>query len=760
MVKVKIDGVECEIDSSTVISLSYDCGDMVDLESAREGSKISLKLPLGGVNSSIWGVAGDVHPQTKFNSKGYSLVLEVDGIELMSGTAYLMQIVWEQQSRYAMVECRTLEALWASQAAQTSFNDIAIEYSSTLNETNIKGSWEDDSAVKFFPIVRDSYEAEGSDYDITGVRMLRSIDDYHPFFKISALLDAIFGASGFTLSSDTAEAESFDELYISGNYSSAENEAAREAMGFYAKRSEATSTMTDTLGRVSMSPYDIYSTVGNIVDLETIESDSECYNRGGVLQIDDEAVIFKPLTQISAGFEYFLHYTCECEIASRTRLKGIDTLNLVGDGYVKWEITNRYTDYRLTPTGLFSYTLVIFDFEQGEQYLLYGVYANGSKELIAEIDSRFTSVTLPNAFESLRLDIVEDNIATEYQEDWALYNGYVDQSSTTEVEITVRSSPQSYSPTSPMQFEFLLLEGAAAGVEFTLHEDSSVKPYFAEYPGYNSDITFSDLAMQSYTALDILGALQHLFNLRFVTNYAAREVVVESFDRFYSGEEFDWSDKVIEGEDIEFSDWAHTKYRSNKLGYQQTDGVVQRMGESDNKYFGEWSFDVDSYAAAASSMTSLNPIFSASTNDDDGVMVVGDRDDISTVDSLSFSTRIARLFGMIDVAGENYQLPYVCFHDSDEDFTLCFEDRDGVEGLNRLYQSEVALYSRAQIISLSLSITAFDYSNLFAPSEGSPSLRSTFRLTLHGESFKVILYNIESYNPVSGVVRCSFLTID
>lgn len=760
MVRITIDSIECQIDDSLDVTLSYSSDDLVELDNGRTGQTLKFKLPITPQNSEIFGAAGDVHTPSKFNMEWHEMIVESDGITLMSGTAYLMQVVWEQSERYYWVECRGGVVSWISTASTTLFKEIGISFSSTLTEDNIKATWSNDSHVKFFPIVRDSYTSQGSTTDVTGLRVLRSIDDYHPFIRISALLTAIIKAEGYTLESQTALDELFDELYISGSYSSAENSAARSAMGFYVKRGESTTTTTDYSGRVSLSPYDIYSSVGNLVDIETTLSDSECYNYGNVLQIDGQALTFVPLTSICMGFEYFLHYTCECQIESRTKLKGIDTLNTIDNGYIKWEITNRYIDQRDQAAVGILYKVMIFDFQEGEIYKLVGVDDSQGVTDIALIESRFTEILIDKSYAYLSLEKFEQVGFTEAEEDWALYFGYIEETSLTEVEITVRSAPTDYSPTSPMEFEFQMLEGGCSSAAFTLYKDTSIRPYFSEYPGYNSDIVFEDIARLSYSALEFLDSLQHLFNLRFSTNEDAKTVRVESFDEFYNSGSFDWSSKLMLSEEVEFVDWAHSTHRSTTYGYQQTDGVVQRMGQSDNLYFGEWTTEVNSYAATSTSQTLLNGILSASTNDEDGVLVVGDRDDITTVDSLEFSPRIVRYIGMIDIEGENYSLPYVSFHAPEVGFTLCFEDRDGAQGLNRHYLNQMELYRRSQLVSLSLQLSTLEYSNLFSPNDSSPSVRSIFLFDIYGERFKTILHSIESYNIKSGVARCTFLTID
>ncbi len=762
MVKVKIDGVECDFEADDTLVLSYSSEDLVNLESGRTGRRIQFKMPLNAQNSEVFGIVGDVHPLTKFNEQWHAMTIEADGIELFSGTAYLMGVLWQESTRYMVVECGGGVIDWADTAATTLFKNINMSFSMRLTTDNIKASWASDSNVKFFPIVRDSYEVEGSSTDMTGVRILSSIDDYHPFIRLSSLIEAIFKADGYSVESETALKEEFDEIYISGNYTSADgSSAAEEAMGFYAKKLEDVSTLTDDMGRVSMSPYDPVTTVGNIVDIESIESDYECYNHGNCLQINNLALVYTPLTQICVGFEYYLHYSCDCTIASRSAMKGINIFNTIDNDYVEWEITNRYMDQRESVVKNINYKVVIFDFVEGETFRLYGTDESGNFTLISSsITERMTSVLLTSAYTNLQLYRLNGTSYSTYPDDWALYFGYVEETTFAEVKVTIRTAAKDYSPSSPMKFESQLLEGAERWVNFTLHKDSSLRPYFTEYPAYNATLSFEDIGQHSFSALDLLSSVQHLYNLRISTNESARSVTIESFDNFYSGETYDWSSKLIEGQEIEFVDYAQNTHRQTTYGYQQTDGVVQRLEQSDNLYFGEWTASVDSYVAASSRQTLLNPMLSASTNDEDGVMVVGDRDDVSTVSSLSFSPRIGRYLDTLEVDYENYSIPYVAFHAPEYGFTLCFENRDGVEGLNRFYTSQVELFQRAQLVSLSLQITALDYINLVEPNDVAPSIRSTFKFSLNGESFKTILYSIESYNPISGVAKCLFLTID
>ncbi len=760
MVKIYIDDIECNYTIDEAITLTHQASDLIDTESGRTGFTFEVLMPHKGGNSAIFGSVADIHPLSKFNSQWHPMRVEVDSVEIISGTAYLVGVVVEDGEQYLKVQCQWGAEEWAEQALATSLKEVPIDYSAILTLEHIEAGWEDDSTVKFFPIIRDSYEAEGSDSDVTGVRKVSTIDDYHPFINLYSLFVTFFDSIGYHLESEFFESEMAKALYMSGNYSSSESDAAREAMGFYVKRAEDSSTTADTLGRVWLSPNLLYNSVGNLADLSTTTSDSECYNHGGVLQISSEALIYKPLTSISVGFEYNLSYTTDCTIKSREALTGIDTLDTIDNGAISWVIENRNEDQRDKLVAGVEYSLVIFDYDPDREYCIVGAWSDNTGSMVATPNAKLTKVTFNTIYDSLTLGSrVGNESYTADESDWALYFGYVEDSSTVDIDVTVRCSPDTFSPTSTQKFERMVLKGGDAGCNFTLKAGSSIKPYYAAYPGYNSDIEFSDVAQHQVSVSEILAALQHLFNLRIYSCESSKRVIIEPFDSFYDSSSFDWSDKVVEGVSIEHRDWAFETHRSNKLGYQQEDGVVNRTGYSDNATFGEWSYEVNSYAASSTDQTTLNPIFSATTNDDDGILLVGDRDDIDSVDSLNFAPRIVRLFGMID-GDYSSRYPYASFHSPDDGFTLCFEDRDEAEGLNRYYQNQVELLERASLITLSLELTSLEWSNLFSPLDSAASLRSEFCFTLKGESFKTRLYSVESYDIENGVARCTFLTID
>ncbi len=758
--RVLIDNLECDYKSSSDFKLSFSSSDMSNLNSAREGTTIEVLMPRNQTNAAIFGGEAQIHTASRFNEEWHPMRFEVDGLTLFEGTAYLMDVVWSDDEEYFRVECRGDVEEWALRGSQSAMSDVSLDgFNIYLNQVGIESTWEESSVVKFFAVDRDSYTVTSSGEDMTGVQKVRTIDDYHPFINIKALMESFFSQYGYTIESSIFESESFSNLFVSGNYDSSESSNARSTMSFFLKRGEETTAVCNSTGRIYLSPYMLTNTLGNIVDVLSPTYDQECYNYGNVMQIDDKELVFVPLTNTYAGFEYRLHYIATSQIISRTRLKSINSLRYT-DGYtIEWKLLNNYVDQRDSIVANVEYTVAIFDYDESCVYRIVGVGSDSSHTPLVLLSGNFNGWTPTVKYASYILQQSENGYYyTNYTGDWALYFGYVGEYNKSEVDVCVRSAPEQFTSQSPMRFAELVLEGGIAGGECKLMADSYLKPYYAYYPGYNSKVWLSDIAVQDFTMLDLMSAIQHQFNLRFYSDESSKRIFIDPVDDFYTDVEWDWSDKVVEGADIAFRNFAHTANRSNKLGYQQTDGVVNRLGESDNAIFGDWEYDINSYAASASSKTTLNPIFSATVNSDVGALSVGDRDDETSVESLNFSPRVVRYFDMRDIGGET--IPYASFYDVEQGYNLCFEDRDGMQGLNSYYQSQLQSQQRADLISLTLTLNAVEYTNLFSPDNINPSLRDIFLISLKGETFRCRLYSVESYNIVSGEARCTFLTID
>mgnify|MGYP005802460503 CR=1 FL=1 len=66
-----------------------------------------------------------------------------------------------------------------------------------LEPGTIEESWTDASPVKFLPVRRDSYDASYSSTSIYAPQRIGSVEDYHPFVSVGAVMRARLAAAGY-----------------------------------------------------------------------------------------------------------------------------------------------------------------------------------------------------------------------------------------------------------------------------------------------------------------------------------------------------------------------------------------------------------------------------------------------------------------------------------------------------------------------------------------------------------------------------------
>ena len=477
------------------------------------------------------------------------------------------------------------------------------------------------------------------------------------------------------------------------------------------------------------------------------------------------------------GFEYELRYTTDYRIRSRTRLTGFDSVWLGEDADVRFELANRFEDRREALRPSFQYRIVVFDHTEGNRWTL-RCTTDGAETTLADFTTRSTLFTTPQGttLVNARLYRNVSGVYVPYTEDWALYDGYIGETGRTEVQITVRTSPESVTPTAPKYFRQISFYGAEEGMNFTISRRCRLHPCFSSAPGYGSAITFADVARHRIRQSELLEALQHLFNLRFHTEQATRTVRIEPADDFFAaGPAADWRAKTDFSQPVVLADIAPEVHERRTWRYLAGDGAVARFDAEAESPFGQWSVTTDSRAAKEGEKTLANPLFSPTISTAGGysdapsavIMQVGDRDDAQE-DGTNFTPRIGRFAGMHPLpGGERWgfpsgqaQYPLAAFHfagdGAAEGFTLCFEDRDGVRGLHRYYDLQTGRDSAGRRITLSLRLAPHEFESLFTPGTGAPDLRSAFLLDTGEGTVRAALRAVEDYDPQAASVRCTF----
>lgn len=779
--ELSIDRKPCDLGAEKIALPGYEAAKLADAEAAREGRSLTLTIPATPRNDLLAGFARDPHTAERFNAAPHTAELSAEGSVLLAGAVRMLSA----SDRGYRIEIRDGGAGWAKNAARRMFNTLGVDYHAALTPATILASWTDDSPVKFFPIRRDEYPQHNSSSDLLPAQRFLTVDDYHPFLHVATLVETIFAEAGYRIESRFMQSEPFRSLYMSGAYASRDTAALAARMGFFARRLSPATAKADFSGRVAANPNTALNSVGNIVQTATPltpDADGEpvpgLSNNGGCFGIDRGNIVFTPTTDVSAGFEYYLKYTTDHLIQSRERLKGFDSVYLGTGADMRFELTNRYEDQRDAISAGHSYMAIVFDHAQGRQYRLSYTSNGAADTLWAEFSARTAQVATPAAgiVAKPMLQVRSGTDWIPYAGDWALYDGYITERGQTTVELRVRTAAERLSPSSPKYFNRIYFHGAEEGMSLTLHKECSLQPRFSSAPGYGQVVTFADVARHRVRQSELLDALQHLFNLRFHTEEATKTVRIEPADDFFAaGPAADWRSKTDFSQPVVLADIAPEVHQRRTWSYLAGDGAVTRLEAEAESPFGAWSVTTDSFAAKEGEKELRNPLFRPTLSTTGGyadapsavIMQVGDRDDAQE-DGTNFTPRIVRYAGMHPLPGNERwgfpsgraEYPLAAFHFAGDDaaagFTLCFEDRDGVQGLHRRYDRQVAQEAAGQRITLSLRLAPHELESLFTPGTGAPDLRSTFLLDTGQGTVRATLHAIEDYDPQAASIRCTF----
>ncbi len=785
--ELKIDGRRCDLAGREGSVWSWEAATMSDPEALREGQALVLDLPSTRENDDLFDYAVTPHMSRRFNRTLHRAELTEEGELLFAGAVRLLACRPEEPEACYRIEIRCGAAEWARRAAEQPLEALEIPFEMRLTPAEICNSWSGEADVRFLPVVCDDYRPTYSSSSLLPVERMLSVDDYHPFIRLKSLVEAIFAGAGYTLDSDFVGSPFFGSLYMSGAYARRDTSAVVRRMGFFARRQGDAEAAANFSGRVYASPSMPTHSVGNIVDAlspQCVDAEgnplTDAFSTGGYLRLEEGRLLYRPPSQVEVGFEYGLVYETDYRIRSRSRLTGFDSVYLGTGADMSFELPNRFADRRGQLTGGQSYRAMVFDHAAGDSYRL--VFDSGKE--MATFAGRTAVVTAPTAVPGV-LQLYVRSSSTEAwrlcDKDWALYDGHVGETGSVEVELNLRTAPETAGPADPKRFETIYFYGAEPGMKLRLKQATTLRPYFSSRPGYGSRIVFADIARHALRQSELLSALAHLFNWRFFTDEERKRVRVEPAAEFYRHDEpVDWSDRMVEGETV-VEETDGEEHEARVYGYLHGDGAVERFNRERGEHFGEWTVRSSSKAALRGIEQRRNPLFAPTlveaghrpTAPSALVPVVGDRDDTESVDEFRFTPRILRYAGLRDLEeGERWgspapegRYPFAAFHFAgdplSDGFTLCFEDREGQTGLHRFYDGEEAVRDRGLRLRTTLRLTAREAAGLRGRSrDGLAGIDSLFRLRVGGEPVRCRLEAVERYDPQSGCARCRFTLVD
>ncbi len=176
------------------------------------------------------------------------------------------------------------------------------------------------------------------------------------------------------------------------------------------------------------------------------------YNRNGCFRKDGQRAAYYPTESVAVGFEYRLRYRSDYRIASRTALKCFDRVYLDDNIEHRYQVTNRNEDRRETYRDGWSYRLIVFDHAEANTYrFTHELATDGTTSIVKTFSSRSTLIE-PQTGQTIsnpRLWIQSGGTYLPFTGDWALYDGYVAETGQIDIELTVRSSAATASPSNP-----------------------------------------------------------------------------------------------------------------------------------------------------------------------------------------------------------------------------------------------------------------------------------------------------------------------
>lgn len=801
-----VDGERVDLDGDAAITVSAKTVSYLTMEAGTKRRTKNMDVPVTPRNRKIFGAPEQATSLAKFNSAEHTARVEAEGAVVVEGRAFMIACGVEG---YGGRACYTIGISdcaddWMQSAAATPLRSLDVPFSTTLRGSVIAESWSWDKPVRFLPVQRDGFEVQNPSANVFPPVKMLTYEDYHPFLHIRTMIERIFGSAGYSISSSFLSSGVFDRLYMSGNYEARSSAADREAMDFKAGRFAAASSSADVWGRVYADPYRSFNSLGNIV--ETANPDEQkngmradgVYDKGGCFRMDGDRVAFVPTREVTVAFRYNLLYTTDYYIASRDELKGFNRIYL-GDGTEReFSMPNRFVDRKNAPTTNFTYRIVVFGYVAGSSYQIrYEELTNVlNQTYVSRTTSPFSARSTTFVTGSSRIRNIAiwvkpagSGFYSRYTDDWAMYDGYVGERGRMDVEVEVTGNAEKISPSKPKFFDLIIFEGALEGMSLILDKKTTVTPVFAEYPSEGTQVEFSQLAVHDASCLDLLKAVSQMYNLHFYTDGSSKTVYIEPRTGFYNREVVDWSGKVDVSKPVVVTEPGRELGQQTCLAYRTGDGAVTRRNQAQRDILGQWIAPVGNKLADPVK-TFRNPLFTASINRKGDfrnaptaqLIQAGDRDSTESwkAGNLNFPPKVVFYAGMAALpVGEKWgwpssgsTYPLLLFFEPElyvqigsdqvalyqKGLSLCFEDREGMKGLNRYWAPMIDSCNDGKRIEACIALAPHEAGQLMRPNVTGRDMRALYRLSIGGDTALYRLEEVCDYDPSSPEsTKCVFI---
>ena len=329
-----------------------------------------------------------------------------------------------------------------------------------------------------------------------------------------------------------------------------------------------------------------------------------------------------------------------------------------------------------------------------------------------------------------------------------------------------------------MQFNRIKIAGADPGMEITLSTACSLRPYFSSVPGYGSYVTLDDISHEDIWLIELVVTICKMFNLVIFTDETTKSVYIEPMENFYTDKEWEWSDRVDFSSPIEISDLGVDVARTLEWRYREGDFASKQFNKQYGTDIGKWRFTNPTYGAKQSTKLTQNSLFTTGINKTGqyalapsaSILQVGDNAAEGAMDA-PFTMHVVLYMGLKTLPADErwgyplntnrYPLSAFLFAGDEytEGFSLCYEDREGVAGLNRFFKESLERLATRQRLTLTLRLSPLELTQLLSDQSNYPSLRDNFRFNILGESSLYRLESLHSYDPESRSAKCTFIRL-
>lgn len=783
MIELWIDGQRCDIDKLPVIPINFDIERLTDVEGERSGRTIELDLPVTPLNEAVFAPSKDIYATTRFNTQHHKAVVKRNGVVVFEGTVYLRSTtIYEGGNGGYKIRICEGGAEWIEPVVYGKLSDLDVAFSAFYNLSYIENSWRDDKAVRFLPVWRDGKRYGYSASALPTERVMLT-DDYYPFISISAMVKAMFAGYGYTLHSDFLDSEFGRSLYMSGDYSRSDTLEAKEKCDFFARRSSPISATADYAGRVYTTTSMATHTIGPIVDTAdplAVDSDGvqmvETFNTLNVFSKNSDGnICFAPTKSVKVGFMLHLEYTTDYKILSRDNFVGFDVVEGANGLRVEFPLANTCKDCRNALSTYRQYRAIVFDHISGREYKLTATPASGSSFSMGQWSSRsslvYTQSVKPVSVELSYRDSSSASWA-KYQGDWALYDGYIGEEGKLDVAMDIRISPEDVAAGEKYELDQIWFGGADQGMQITVGNGTTLRPYFTAVPGYGSFLQFEDIAPRYIRQSELLSAIGEMFNLAFYTDEVRKEVYIEPLESFYKeSDEINIDNCIDRLYGVEVLDTGLDTPQRYRFAYRSGDYASHKFNTDNDTVLGEWNYYNPLYGTKNSEHKVGELLFTTTINVKNivdsapsaSLIQVGDIGAMEEGSDQAFTPHIVCYKGLRPLPADECwiansklaEYPYAAFLD-EQDINLCFENRNGIEGLHSYHLPALLRQTNGQRVILDLCLTLAETASLLTGDGPKPSVRTMYRFEIEGESSLYRIVKIGNWDTESGVVRCTF----